>query len=380
MPQNNPKLSQELTELRQKIKASKTAFDSTIAAYKALLDAFHTFRNSIGIVHQIKYLKDLPRALEDIARVRSLPILHLVLDKSFFAHRVPEEITLVPTEILDVHLAQFSPTIHAPRLYLGNIYDIDHPDFFLSSKIPAQQGSCFIFALRHKHQQQKTIGILSGADPDPSRFAPDQATDFLEHFCDTLSCTLVTLLEHAQLEEMSVSDSLTGVHNRAYLERHAQRILDFASRKNLPAHLLFIDLNGFKKVNDTLGHEAGDLVLIAVARTIQAMVRKYDIFVRLGGDEFVIILPDTNEHKAYSFVQRLNYALRRIDVADISGVPTNITISTSIGMARYRNGMTLEELIRAADQAMYTQKHLSRGYSSDQDQDLPDSDLKANVS
>ena len=176
------------------------------------------------------------------------------------------------------------------------------------------------------------------------------------------------------------SDSLTGVHNRAYLERHAQRILDFASRKNLPAHLLFIDLNGFKKVNDTLGHEAGDLVLIAVARTIQAMVRKYDIFVRLGGDEFVIILPDTNEHKAYSFVQRLNYALRRIDVADISGVPTNITISTSIGMARYRNGMTLEELIRAADQAMYTQKHLSRGYSSDQDQDLPDSDLKANVS
>lgn len=155
-------------------------------------------------------------------------------------------------------------------------------------------------------------------------------------------------------------DSLTGINNRTYLERHAPRILDFAVRKNLPVHLLFIDLNGFKAINDTLGHEAGDAILIAVGQTIQAMVRKYDICVRLGGDEFVIMLPDTDETKAWSFVTRLGQALANINVGEICGLATNLRISASVGLARHEPGQPLEDLIRAADLRMFQEKMLAR--------------------
>lgn len=378
MHHNHPVLLQELADLRQKLHASKLAFDSTVTAYKALLDAFNTFRDSFNIVQQLKCLKDLPMALESIRKVRSLPNLHLVLDQDLFSGRVSPKIPLVASERLQAQLTQFSPTIHAPRLYLGDVACVDNAGFFLGRDTMLHCGSCFIFALRHKYQQQKLIGLLAGQDQDSTRFTSEQATDFLEHFCDTLSCTLITLLEHAQLEELSARDSLTGVHNRSYLERHAQRILDFSSRKKLPVHLLFIDFNDFKKINDSLGHEAGDLVLITVAQSIQAMVRKYDLFVRLGGDEFVIILPDTDSIKAQIFVKRLERTLQSINVADISGVPTTIKISASVGKACYRAGQPLDQLIRAADQDMYRQKQRIKNCAPNPGQQL--AMLNANVS
>jgi diguanylate cyclase (GGDEF)-like protein len=149
---------------------------------------------------------------------------------------------------------------------------------------------------------------------------------------------------------------LTGANNRAYLERHAPRILDFAQRKGLPVHLLFVDLNGFKAINDSLGHDCGDLVLSAVARSIQGIVRKYDILVRLGGDEFVIVLPDTDEDMAQAFVTRLRQTLAGIDVGQVCTLDTDLRVSAAVGMSRHHPGQTLEELIRAADQGMYLDK------------------------
>lgn len=346
----------EIIELRQKLQTAERAHKATIIAYQSLLDALHSFRHSISLIHQLKSLKDLPSCIEDIACLRSLPQMRVILDQELFSGYVPQEISLVSANQLQQHLTQFSPTIHAPRLYLGLVAHINHPDFFLGGHKKSAQGSCFIFCLNHKYQRQKTIGILVGYDPDPTRFTAHKASDFLEHFCEILSATLVTLLEHAQLKELSILDDLTKVHNRSYLQRHAQRILDFSARKNLPVHLLFIDLNHFKAINDTLGHETGDLVLIAVAQTIQNMIRKYDIFVRLGGDEFIIVLPDTDAQRAQAFISRLDQALSLINVADLCGVPTSLKISASVGLAAFARGLTLEDLIRSADQNMYLKK------------------------
>ncbi|NCC05807.1 MAG: GGDEF domain-containing protein, partial [Proteobacteria bacterium] len=161
-------------------------------------------------------------------------------------------------------------------------------------------------------------------------------------------------------EELTVRDALTGVNNRTYLERHAGRILDFTARKNLPVHLLFIDLNGFKAVNDTLGHEAGDAILVEVARSIKAMIRKYDIFVRLGGDEFVILLPDTDKDMTRTFVTRLRRTLADIDVSRVCALDTDLRISASVGAALHQPPQSLESLIKAADLHMYEDKNLSR--------------------
>ena len=350
----------EAAELRQKLRASKASFDSMITAYKAVLEAFETFRGSIDLVQQIKRLEDLPETLAAIRRLRSLHTLNLTLDRELFAGRIPEGVGQAGPEAIRERLRQFSPSPHAPRLFLGEVRHVEDPEFFLGLDARPEGGSCFIFALGHKYQRGKTIGVVAAYDPDPVRYAPDKATDFLSHFCDILGCTLITALEHAQLEELTVRDALTGVNNRAYLERHAGRILDFARRKKLPVHLLFIDLNGFKAVNDSLGHEAGDSVLVAVARAIQAMVRKYDIFVRLGGDEFVILLPDTDERMAGAFVERLRRTLDGVDVGRICGLDTDLRVSASVGMSQLRPGQDLDELIRAADRRMYEDKAMAK--------------------
>ncbi len=350
----------EAAELRQKLRASKASFDSMVTAYKAVLEAFETFRGSIDLVQQIKRLEDLPETLAAIRRLRSLHTLHLTLDRELFAGRIPEGVGQAGPEAIRERLRQFSPSPHAPRLFLGEVRHVEDPEFFLGLDARPEGGSCFIFALGHKYQRGKTIGVVAAYDPDPARYAPDKATDFLSHFCDILGCTLITALEHAQLEELTVRDALTGVNNRAYLERHAGRILDFARRKKLPVHLLFIDLNGFKAVNDSLGHEAGDSVLVAVARAIQAMVRKYDIFVRLGGDEFVILLPDTDERMAGAFVERLRRTLDGVDVGRICGLDTDLRVSASVGMSQLRPGQDLDELIRAADRRMYEDKAMAK--------------------
>jgi diguanylate cyclase (GGDEF)-like protein len=350
------RLTDENDDLRQRLRVSKAGFDSMVASYKALLDTFETFRGTIDLVHQIKRLEDVPATLDSIRNLRSLHTLHLVLDRDIFEGRVQGGIDLAPTGAIRERIRQFSPAPHAPRLFLGEVGRVEDPAFFLGLDRDPPHGSCFIFGLGHKYQQGKTIGIVSAYDPDPERYAPDKATDFLGHFCDILACTLITALEHAQIEELTVRDALTGVNNRAYLERHAPRILDFAMRKRLPVHLLFIDLNGFKAVNDTLGHEAGDMVLVGVARAIQAMVRKYDIFVRMGGDEFVILLPDTDASMAAIFVQRLRRTLDGVDVAGLCGLDTELRISASVGVSLLQPGESLDDLIRAADQRMYEEK------------------------
>lgn len=343
-------------DLRQKLRVSKSVFDATVSAYKDLLDTFDIFRSSIDIVQQAKHFDELPLAIEKVRQLRGMHSLHLVLDEDIFGPDMSARFGWAPSRKLRERMCQFTPAPHWPMLYLGDIRGVEDPAFFLGLERAPAEGSCVIFALRHKYQAGTIVGFFAAHDPSPERYGPDKATDFLGHFCDILACALVNAHEHAQLEELSVRDSLTGVNNRAYLERHAPRILDFASRRDFPVHLLFIDLNGFKAVNDTLGHDAGDQILIDVARIVQAMVRNYDIFVRLGGDEFVVLLPDTDESMAHSFRARLNAALAQIDVAAICGQPTSLRVSASVGMARHQPGQSLDELLREADRLMYAAK------------------------
>ena len=359
-PSSTSGLAEQNENLRRRLRASKTSFDSMITAYKAILDAFETFRGTVDLVQQTKRLEELPQTLDAIRRLRNLHTLNVILDQDLFERRIPEGVGRASAVTIRERIRQFSPAPHAPRLFLGEVRHIDNSGFFLGLDQDPPSGSCFIFALGHKYVHSKIIGVVAAYDPDPNRYAPDKATDFLSHFCDILACTLITALEHAQLEELTVRDSLTGVNNRAYLERHAGRILDFAARKKLPVHLLFIDLNGFKAVNDTLGHEAGDAILVSVAGAIQAMVRRYDIFVRLGGDEFVILLPGADEDMSRAFVARLRRTLADIDVGRVCALDTDLRISASVGVSRHRPPQSLEELIKSADQNMYQDKNHSK--------------------
>lgn len=160
------------------------------------------------------------------------------------------------------------------------------------------------------------------------------------------------LVERRNLERRATTDELTGLINRREFERVSAVAIEMADRFNTGLCVMVLDLNGFKQVNDTLGHQYGDLVLSASADRLVDAVRDTDVVGRWGGDEFVILLPGLAERTAAR-----NSAERIWHRLSSSPVVGDTTVSASIGAAIFpRHGTTLDALMRHADVAMYEAK------------------------
>ncbi len=166
-----------------------------------------------------------------------------------------------------------------------------------------------------------------------------------------------TLTERTrELEEESRRDALTGVYNRAYLEQYLRQEFEQATRNDWPLSIAFCDLDGFKKVNDNFGHQAGDKVLKATATILRSNVRRVDVVARYGGEEFVLVFPATDRDIARSVCERIVTAFQTTR-HEIGPQPVSVTVS--IGYATHGGGQrfpNVEALIKAADQALYTAK------------------------
>ena len=148
----------------------------------------------------------------------------------------------------------------------------------------------------------------------------------------------------------SLTDNLTGLYNMRYLEEHAEIELDRSRRMNDHISLMFIDLNNFKRINDTLGHSEGDRVLIELAEIIRLNTRKADICARYGGDEFVIFLPSTGKEEAAGQILRLDKAF-----TDYSRKYRDCGFSVSFGLADNSEG-SFSEMLKLADKRLYDHK------------------------
>jgi diguanylate cyclase (GGDEF)-like protein/PAS domain S-box-containing protein len=160
------------------------------------------------------------------------------------------------------------------------------------------------------------------------------------------------------LEAMALHDALTGLPNRAVLFPRLEEYLHHARRDGTRVGLLYLDLDGFKPVNDTHGHAAGDSVLVEVARRLERTVRPGDTVARLGGDEFAVLAADiAGDQDLAALADRIHDGLSQpIELPD----GEVITIGSSIGAAVASHDMTADELVRAADIAMYRIKHSGR--------------------
>lgn len=175
----------------------------------------------------------------------------------------------------------------------------------------------------------------------------------------TLSLSIARLNEAQKAEEYNaMHDQLTGLPNRRYLSEWLTAALAAAQRAGRELHLLYFDLDGFKAVNDRLGHEAGDQVLQVTAARLRSNLRASDFVARIGGDEFVVALPDTGEPTSIkALVDRLEASL---DVAPLPELEDG-AVSASIGVACYpRDGASIAGLLAVADQAMYDSKERRR--------------------
>jgi diguanylate cyclase (GGDEF)-like protein/PAS domain S-box-containing protein len=163
----------------------------------------------------------------------------------------------------------------------------------------------------------------------------------------------------ADLRDQALHDPLTGLPNRALLNDRLTSAIAVAQRQDAPLSLLLLDLDGFKAVNDTWGHHAGDVVLTEIASRLSGSLRESDTAARLGGDEFVLLLPAT------PLVGAVETARALVDfiVAPITVDGKPITVGTSIGIAVFpHHGRDAEVLLAAADSAMYEAKHSGGGY------------------
>ncbi len=162
------------------------------------------------------------------------------------------------------------------------------------------------------------------------------------------------------MRRQALYDALTGLPNRALLHDRLAHALDHAQRGGAPVTFMLLDLDRFKEVNDTLGHQAGDSLLRQVAARVQRELRASDTVARLGGDEFAVLLPDTGEDGAVSTARKLHTALEApFDVEE-----QQLHVGGSIGMAFYpEHGADAPTLLRHADVAMYVAKRSHHAYA-----------------
>ncbi|MBU4567188.1 MAG: GGDEF domain-containing protein [Desulfarculus sp.] len=171
-----------------------------------------------------------------------------------------------------------------------------------------------------------------------------------------LRLTLELNRSHQAIERLSRTDDLTQTYNRRYFTEVAQRELALAARHGHLVSLLLIDLDGFKQINDQLGHQVGDKALVACAQAIRHTIRQEDVVGRFGGDEFLVLAPHSDLKSAALLAQRVHDAL---DAANLVLGGQVVAIKASIG-AVTSNGdaQDVDQILREADQALYRAKKM----------------------
>jgi two-component system cell cycle response regulator len=160
----------------------------------------------------------------------------------------------------------------------------------------------------------------------------------------------------ARTVEMAITDGLTGLHNRRYLDSHLQSLLDRAVARQQPLSLMITDIDRFKAINDTFGHDGGDDVLREFAQRLRRSLRGIDLVCRFGGEEFVVVMPDTDSQVAANVAERIRAEIARTPfLIGPDRRPINVTVSA--GVASLRCGSdAAESLMKRADLALYEAK------------------------
>ncbi len=222
--------------------------------------------------------------------------------------------------------------------------------------------SIAMIPLQHR---RNLIGSINFGSDDALRFTRDHASDFLAHLGIIASYCIENVVNRSRLMRSGFTDVLTGWHNRRYLQVRINEELARAQRDRANLVCLILDVDHFKRVNDTWGHAAGDAVLRELAQRIESQVRASDVAARYGGEEFVVILPNTEIADGIRLAERIRKA--------ISATPFRLsnddeaTITASIGIAGIRPPRDAQDLktlgdslIARADVALYSAKSSGR--------------------
>lgn len=170
--------------------------------------------------------------------------------------------------------------------------------------------------------------------------------------------TMKLMNEHNKLSKLALTDTLTGMNNRRGLYHLLESVIPSSNRSKKCFSLITIDIDFFKNINDTYGHDGGDVVLKEFSSLIKTTHRNSDISSRLGGEEFVIVLPDTDKDSSLLIAEKLRQKTQELEIVIENTISTNIT--ASFGIATSCSDINIDELLKDADKALYTAKFNGR--------------------
>lgn len=202
------------------------------------------------------------------------------------------------------------------------------------------------------------IGSFHFGSGDPDRFGPDQDLTFISHLASVIAACLDSNVVHENLRRMNSVDMLTRVGNRQAFERDFEEELSRASRTGDSLACLFLDLDAFKKVNDTYGNQAGDRALRVVGKQINQLLRKTDRVARYGGEEFAVLLPACEVEKAMEIADHIRSCVEAIAIPDEQGQPFQVTLSIGVSAWKPSTNSAIntkkqgEHLLACADRAL----------------------------
>lgn len=247
---------------------------------------------------------------------------------------------------------------HGRRPTLGSYRARIHTAIFPKSE--QRIGSVAILPLI---RNRKLVGSLNLASYNRDKFREDSATDFMEHLAAVVSVCLETAENRERLRFIGLTDGLTGVNNRRFFDQRLHEELERARRDRVSLGCLFIDLDRFKKINDTYGHQAGDDVLRHVAQLIREQLRTIDVVARYGGEEFAVLLAQADINLAMEIAERIRKSIEQweydpeieMQVCVSVGVATTEHIGSSENIEEIAH-----KLVKAADEAVYRAKESGR--------------------
>ncbi len=204
---------------------------------------------------------------------------------------------------------------------------------------------------------EKFTGLFIASSYDDYVFDPD-ILDELRILCNHLAVAIENMSLRKKLQDMADTDGLTAVFNHRYFQNALEREIIRYRRYKRPLTLLMIDIDHFKKLNDSHGHQTGDIVLRGMCDIVKKQLRNSDILCRYGGEEFGVVMPETDVSGAMVVAERVRNAVEKQPFTSVAGEPLNITVS--LGLGALPPAEDAETIIKSADEALYRAKESGR--------------------
>lgn len=353
-------------------------------AGKGLIGPFASLREVVRSLEPFLEQQNAPELMETARRIQAanaeeIPELLPALVQGL--RKVIDDVRREPVSILVLNggagrAEEIEEMLEGPRREIRIAFSVPEAEQAMESAAPDllvvrlepydAESRTFLISLLSRPESVATPTIVLISDSNPTLRAECFAlgADAVlvmpgdAEICST--AVAATLRRRAAIERVAQEDHLTGLSNRAAFARIFRRLQSLAQRNQEPLTLAILDLDCFKKVNDRLGHAAGDLLLQSLARVVESTLRSSDVLARWGGDEFVVIFPRTEAAGAEEALDKARRSFRDLKPRQLGGAAQSLEPSFSAGITYVRHEDSVESAVARADRLLYQAKEVGR--------------------